>query len=299
MQQPLNDKKPMSQPAHEKNKNPKKKVNFTKIAVEVMAVIVVILTFLVPFYFILVNSFKTSAEASQLSISWPTEFRIIENFTEVLQAQNGMLIRAFFNSSIITVSSILILMVVASMAGFILQRRTGKSISVIGAIFLSGLMIPPAVVPTIWVLERLSLFKTMPGIILVMVAISIPFSIILYTGFIATIPKDIDEAAIIDGCSSWQLFFKIIFPMLKPIHATVIILNSVQIFNDFVHPLYFFPGADNATVQLTLYNFMSMYNTSWNLLFANVLLITIPPFILFLIFSKKIVAGMTAGSVKG
>lgn len=275
------------------------KKKWPKIFVEISAVLLAVIIFLIPFYFILVNSFKTSSEAAQLSMRWPTEFQIIENFTEVLQAQNGMLIRAFMNSTIITASSILILVFVASMAGFILQRRTGKGVSIIGGIFIAGLMIPPAVVPTIWVLESLSLFKTFPGIILVMTAISIPFSIILYTGFIATIPKDIDEAAIIDGCNSWVLFFKIIFPMLKPIHATVIILNSVQIFNDFVHPLYFFPGAENATVQLTLYNFMSMYNTSWNLLFANVLLITIPPFILFLIFSKKIVAGMTAGSVKG
>lgn len=269
------------------------------IAVEVIAVILVIAVFIVPFYFILVNSFKSSPEAAHMSIGWPSELHIVENFTEVIQTRDFMLLRAFMNSTIITVSSIVILMFAASMAGFIIQRRSGRSISVIGAVFLSGLMLPPAVVPTIWVLERLSLFKTFPGIILVLVSISIPFSIVLYTGFIATIPRDIDEAAIIDGCSGWKLFFKIIFPMLKPIHATVIILNSVNIFNDFVHPLYFFPGAENATVQLTLYNFMSLYGTSYNLLFANVLLITIPPFILFLFFSKRIVAGMTAGSVKG
>lgn len=277
----------------------KRKKSWIRIVLETIIVLVFSAVFLVPFYFIIVNSMKTSAEASQLSIAWPSEFRILENVQEVLAARDNMLLLAFFNSTVITVISILILLIVGSMAGFVLQRRKGKSINLIGTTFLAGLMIPPAVVPTIWVLEQFHLFKTFPGIILVMVAISIPFSIILYTGFIATIPKEIDEAAIIDGCSGFRLFFSIIFPMLKPIHSTVIILNAVQIFNDFVHPLYFFPGADNATVQLTLYNFMSMYNTDWNLLFTNVLLITIPPFILFLIFSEKIVAGMTAGSVKG
>src|SRR5699024_6917723 len=117
-----------------------------------------------------------------------------------------------------------------SMASFILQRRKGKVSTFMGAIFLSGLMIPPAVVPTIWVLDQLHLFKTFPGIILVMIAINIPFSIILYTGFITTIPKELDEAAIIDGCGSWRLFFSIIFPMLKPIHSTVLIINAVNIF---------------------------------------------------------------------
>ncbi|MFA9455332.1 carbohydrate ABC transporter permease [Halalkalibacter sp. AB-rgal2] len=279
--------------------NGKRKRNIVQIIVESSLVLICAVVFIIPFYFIVVNAMKTRTEAAQLSIAWPSEFRIIENIQEVLAARDGMLLLAFFNSTVITVTSIFILLVICSMAGFVLHRRKGRLVSIIGSTFLAGLMIPPAVVPTIWVLEQFHLFKTFPGIILVMVAISIPFSVILYTGFIATIPKDIDEAAIIDGCGGFRLFFNIIFPMLTPIHSTVIILNAVQIFNDFVHPLYFFPGSENATVQLTLYNFMSMYNTDWNLLFANVLLITIPPFILFLIFSEKIVAGMTSGAVKG
>ncbi|GAE93238.1 rhamnose oligosaccharide ABC transport system [Gracilibacillus boraciitolerans JCM 21714] len=283
----------------EEIKKERRKKKLTRTVLETLLVVIFSALFLAPFYFIVVNAMKTSADASQLSIAWPSEFRILENMQDVLAARDNMLLLSFFNSTVITVSSIVILLVVGSMAGFVLQRRSGKTINIIGTTFLAGLMIPPAVVPTIWVLEQFQLFKTFPGIILVMVAISIPFSIILYTGFIATIPKELDEAAIIDGCGGFRLFFSIIFPMLKPIHSTVIILNAVQIFNDFVHPLYFFPGSENATVQLTLYNFMSMYSTDWNLLFTNVLLITIPPFILFLIFSEKIVAGMTAGSVKG
>jgi raffinose/stachyose/melibiose transport system permease protein len=280
------------------NHSYKKRKNLLQILIETIAVIVCSVIFLVPFYFIVINSFKSKAEAAEMSLSWPTSFHIFENLAEVLTAQNSMLILAYFNSTVITVVSIAILIVACSMAGFILQRRQTKGIKFWSFIFLAGLMIPPAIVPTIWVLDLIGLFKTMPGIILIMVAITTPFSIILYSGFVATIPKEIDEAAIIDGCGSWGLFFKVIFPLLKPINATVIILSAVNIFNDFVHPLYFFPGAKNATVQLTLYNFMSMYNTSWNLLFANVLLITIPPFILFLFFSKKIVSGMTAGAVK-
>lgn len=282
-----------------RTKKEKQKKNAIQIIFESLIVVIFSLIFLVPFYFIIVNAMKTSQAASERSISWPTEFNIIGNLQAVVAAQDNMILLAFFNSTVITVASILILLVVCSMAAFVLHRRKGKTITVLGTIFLAGLMIPPAVVPTIWVLEQFNLFKTFPGIILVMVAISIPFSILLYTGFIATIPKEIDEAAAIDGCGGFRLFFSIIFPMLKPIHATVIILNAVTIFNDFVHPLYFFPGSENATVQLTLYNFMSVYSTDWNLLFANVLLITIPPFVLFLIFSEKIVSGMTAGSIKG
>ncbi|UUZ86726.1 carbohydrate ABC transporter permease [Paenibacillus sp. P26] len=175
----------------------------------------------------------------------------------------------------------------------------GRASSVINFLILTGLMIPPAIVPTIWVLNGIGLFKTMTGLTLVEVALHFPFAAILYKAFMATIPRELDESAFIDGCSGSRLYFNIVFPPLKPVTSTIIVLTAVNIFNDFVNPLYFLPGADNATVQLTLYNFTSLYKTEWNLLFADIVLISIPPLILFLFFNKKIVAGMTAGAVKG
>jgi len=185
------------------------------------------------------------------------------------------------------------------MAAFPLQRKKGKVSTVINVLALAGLMIPPAIVPTIWVLNGIGLFKTLIGMVLVEVALCTPFTLMLYKGFMATIPKEIDEAAIVDGCGKIRLFFNIIFPLLKPVTATIIVLTSVNIFNDFVNPLYFLPGAKNATIQLTLYNFMGRFGSSWNLLFANAIIISIPPLVLFIFFNKKIVAGMTSGAVKG
>jgi raffinose/stachyose/melibiose transport system permease protein len=102
-----------------------------------------------------------------------------------------------------------------------------------------------------------------------------------------------------DGCSGLSLFFRVVFPLLRPVIVTVVITTSVAVFNDFVNPLYFLPGTENATVQLTLYNFRSQYSTQWNLLFTDVLLITVLPLVAFAIFNRRIVAGMTAGAVKG
>lgn len=256
--------------------------------------------FWIPFYFVIINSFKSSSKAADMTMAWPDTFHIIENYTAVLLASDGMLIRAFYNSTLLTVFSLAGLVFVSSLAGFILQRRE-KSRGTAGLNFLvlAGLMIPPAVVPTIWVLNTLGLFKTLPGLTLVEIALHFPFCAILYKAFTATIPRDIDESAFMDGCGGFKLFTYIIFPLLKPVSSTIVIIQSVSIFNDFVNPLYFLPGAENATVQLTLYNFMSMYLTQWNLLFADVVLISIPPLILFLFFNKRIVAGMTAGAVKG
>jgi len=269
-----------------------------KCFVEVVAVILSLVIFGIPLYFVVLNSFKNRTEAAEMNIKWPTEFQIIENYREVLTTNHGVVIRAFFNSTIITIFSLLVLVIISSMAGFILQRRTGKGSDFINFLVLAGLMIPPAVVPTIWVLNNLGLFKTIPGLVFIEAALQFPFATILYKGFMATIPQEIDEAAIIDGCSSFRLYFQIILPLLRSVTSTVVVLSAVTYFNDFVNPLYFLPGAKNITVQLSLYNFTSMYNTSWNLLFADVVLISIPPLILFIFFNKKIISGMTAGAVK-
>ncbi|MFC6605643.1 carbohydrate ABC transporter permease [Amorphoplanes digitatis] len=108
-----------------------------------------------------------------------------------------------------------------------------------------------------------------------------------------------DEAAIIDGAGPVRLFFQVIFPLLRPVIVTVVLVQSVFVYNDFVNPLYFLPGEQNATVQLTLYNFNSQFNTQYNLLFMDILLITIPPLLMFVAFNRQIVAGMTAGAIKG
>jgi raffinose/stachyose/melibiose transport system permease protein len=269
-----------------------------KLFVETFSVMATLGIFGIPFYFVMINAFKNTQESSLLNMDWPSSFHLIENMKEVISARDGMIIRAFYNSVMITGISIVLLIILGAAAGYVLQRKVTKATPFFNFLILAGLIIPPAVVPTIWVLQEIGLFKTMPGIVLVEVALNLPFTILLYRGFMVTIPRSLDEAALIDGCGRFRLFFNIILPLLKPVSATVIVLTAVSVYNDFVNPLYFFPGAENATLQLTLYNFMSMYMTKWNLLFTNVLLISIPPLILFIIFNKKIVAGMTAGSVK-
>jgi raffinose/stachyose/melibiose transport system permease protein len=210
-----------------------------------------------------------------------------------------MVITAFKNSAMITVGAVVVLIITASMAGYIMQRRRDKVTTWANAIIMIGLMVPPAILPTIWVLQFLHIYKSMFSIIMLEVAINTPFTIMLYRGFMNTIPLELEESGFIDGCSKIRMFTNIVFPLLKPVTATVVILNAVTIFNDFVNPLYFFPGNKNATIQLTLYNFMGQFSSSYNMLFADVIIIVVPMLILFLIFNKRIVEGMVAGAVKG
>lgn len=260
--------------------------------------IVATFIFVIPFLFMLVNSLKDKKEANSLDFSLPA-VPIFENYLEVIRNNNYQLIMAFKNSAVLTVFSVLLLVILCSMAGFVLQRRKGKLTKFSNVLVMIGLMLPPSVLPTMWLLRFLNIYKTMFSMILIDTALYIPFTIMLYRGFVATIPVELEEAAYIDGCTPKQVFMKIIFPLLKPATATVVILNAITIFNDFTNPLYFLPGYKNSTIQLTLYNYMGVYESSYNLLFANIIIIVLPMLILFLFFNKRIVEGMVAGSVKG
>jgi raffinose/stachyose/melibiose transport system permease protein len=266
---------------------------------ETIALVAAAVVFLVPFAFILLTAVKDQVESADLDFAWPTQWRIVQNFADVVAARDHLLLRAYVNSIVLTVASVTLITIFAAMAGFALQRRPGRVAAAANFLVLTGLIIPPAIVPTIWLLEGLGLFKTMPGLILVEVAFNLSYAVLLFRAFVATIPRQLDEAAMIDGCSGLRMFFRVIFPLLRPVVITVILTTSVFVFNDFVNPLYFLPGDENATVQVTLYNFQSQYSTQWNLLFMDVVLITIPPLLAFIFFNRKIVSGLTAGAVKG
>ena len=270
-----------------------------RLVVEVVSIAVGIVFFVIPFVFMFLTAVKSEDQASDLSFSWPTSWPIVPNLKDVFSPRDFMLLTAFKNSIILTVVSVAVLVVLGAMVGFVMQRRPGRLANIASLLVLAGLIIPPAVVPTIWVLQSMGLFKHLSGLILVEIAFGLSFSVLLFRAFVAAIPRELDEAAIIDGASGWTLFFRVIFPLLRPVIITVILVQSVAIFNDFVNPLYFLPGDENATVQLTLFNYQSQFNTQYHLLFADILLITIPPLIMFMFFNRKIVAGMTAGAVKG
>ena len=264
-----------------------------------LAILVSSVVFLVPFAFIILTSMKDRKAASLRELSWPTSFHLWDNIVEVVKTRDYMLITALVNSTILTVASVALLVITGAMVGFVMQRRPSVWTNVASFLVLAGLIIPPAVVPTIWVMQSLGIFKTLHGMVLIEVAYGMSFSVILFRAFVATIPRELDEAAIIDGAGPFTLFFGIVLPLLRPVVVTLVVVQSAAIFNDFTNPLYYLPGNQNATVQLTLYNFQSQFNTSFNLLFTNILLITIPPFIIFVFFNRQIVAGMTAGAVKG
>jgi raffinose/stachyose/melibiose transport system permease protein len=272
---------------------------FAKVWIDAVTLLVVLVVFVVPFVFILLTAAKTSQEAGLFQFSWPAQFLLLDNIRDVLAYGDGRMFLALWNSTVLTVGSVTLIVFISALAAYVIQRRRDRIASIANSIILAGLIIPPAVVPTIFLLQRLGLYKTLIGLIFIEVALGLPFAVLIFRAFISSIPPELDEAAIIDGASPLRVFFSVILPLLRPAMVTVIIVQAVAIYNDFAAPLYFLPGQDNVTAQLTLYSFMSQFSAQWNLLFADVLIITVLPLIMFLFFQRQIVAGLTSGAVKG
>jgi raffinose/stachyose/melibiose transport system permease protein len=270
-----------------------------KTWLDALALIVFGIVFVVPFIFIFLTAAKPRPEAALFQFSWPSQFQLLQNIRDVMTFGDYRMFRALWNSTLLTVGSVTLIVFFSAFVAFVMQRRQDRAASVVSSIMLAGLIIPPAVVPTIFLLQWLHLYKTLLGLILVEVAFTMPFATLIFRAFMANIPRELDEAAIMDGAPPLRVFFSIILPLLQPAIITVIVTSSVGIYNDFTGPLYFLPGNENVTAQLTLFSFISQFSSQWNLLFADVIIITIPPLIMFMFFQRQIVSGMTAGAIKG
>lgn len=268
-------------------------------SLELIALAVVAVIFIVPFVFMVLTAAKDQQESSRLQFSLPTEWHLFENIIEVLETRNGLMITAMVNSMILTVASVSLIVLLSSMVAFVMHRRRDRIGAIFMTLMLAGLIIPPALVPAIFVLQEIGIYNTLFGLVLVETVQIMPFAVLVMRAFMSAIPRDLDEAAIIDGAGAWRLFSRVIFPLLRPAIITVIVVASVTVYNDFVNPLYFLPGSGNATVQTTLFAFQSQFRTAWHLLFTDVLLITIPPLIVFIFFQRQLASGMTTGAVKG
>ena len=198
------------------------------VVIGVVAVIASVVIFLIPFAFILVTAAKTTQESANLDFTWPTTWQLWDNIKNVMTVRQFVVLRAFINSTTLTVLSVGIMVILSAMIGYVLQRRSSRWNPLVNFLVLAGLIIPPAVVPTIWMLQEIGLFKQMIGMILVNVAFGLPFCILLFRAFVSTIPRELDEAAIIDGAGPMRLFFSVVMPLLRPVMITIIVVETAS-----------------------------------------------------------------------
>ncbi|WP_418623126.1 carbohydrate ABC transporter permease [Waltera sp.] len=252
---------------------------------------------LIPLLLIIFNSVKDKLAASDMNLKLPDFPLAWENFTTVIE--KGKLMTSFLNSLTYSVGSVFLCVIFASLAAYVLSRNASKLNGILYMFLVLGITMPINYVALTKVMVFLHLNNTKLGIILLYTAMQLPFSVFLLHGFVARIPTDLDEAAVIDGCGPARLFFTIIMPLLKPALATVVVLTFLNTWNEFVSPLYFLSSSEKWPMPLSVYNFFGMYYKDWNLVCADILLTSLPVIIVYLLGQKYIVSGMTAGAVKG
>lgn len=261
-----------------------------------MLIWIVSLIMLTPLLLILLNSFKTQGEAASMNFNWPSVWEF-SNYYVVIET--GKLFRSFGNSMYYSVFSVLLGIIVCSMAAFVLSRRKTRFNRFMYYFIVLGIAMPVNHIALIKVMQTLKLMNTGIGLSLLYTALQVPFSIFLIYGFVSSVPRELDEAAIIDGCGSGRLFYKVIFPILLPVTVTVMLLNFLASWNEFIFPLYYLNSSTLWPMILAIYSFFGRYESAWNLVSANIVLTSLPVIIAYLFGQKYIVAGMTAGSVKG
>ncbi len=251
-----------------------------------------------PVYIMIANSMKTSMEIAQNPVSFPTSF-YLQNFVKAWVASSFG--NAFRNSLFVTVVSVLLLVISSSMASFPLGRYQTRLSNGLYILFVSMLMVPfqMAMIPLYRMIYNLHWINTFRSVIFVFVALNLPFSVFLYTGFIKTVPAELEESATIDGAGPLVIFARIVFPLLKPVTSSVVILNSLAIWNEFLLPLLFLQKTALRTIPVAVFSFQGQYNTNWAMLFAALVLAMLPMLIVFLVLQRHFVKGITAGSVKG
>jgi raffinose/stachyose/melibiose transport system permease protein len=270
-----------------------------KIIVRILGNVVAMLISLIviiPLVVLFLNSFKTSGEANQMTLSLPKKW-MFENYQTVME--QGKLLSSFFNGLLYAVFSVIIVVMVVSAAAFVISRNPKGINRFLYYFMISGIALPINNVALMKVMQALHLVNTQIGIILLYAAINIPLSLFLAYGFIGTIPREIDEAAIIDGCKPSQLFLRVIAPLLRPIVSTLFVLDFMSVWNDFTMPLYYLNNSRKWPMTLAVYNFFGAFEYSWNLVAADIILTLAPVLLVFIIGQKYIVGGVSAGSVKG
>lgn len=262
---------------------------------------VLLIVYMIPFYLMFINSFKTRREI----FADTTGFPAIWNFKNYIDAGKRMdFTNAFANSIIITIFSVALIILFSSMAAWALSRDKSKKSKIIFYLFVSGMVVPfqAVMLPLVKWMSQLQFgpFKmigTHYGLIFMYIGFGASMSVFLYHGFVSSIPLEIEEAAIIDGCSKWKVYTKVILPLLKSTTVTVAVLNGIWIWNDFLLPFLTVKGTIN-TIPLAMNNFFGAFSKQWELAMAALIMAIIPIIIFYFFVQRQIIAGIVQGSIK-
>jgi len=265
------------------------------ISFNIIAIVISLVAF-IPVYIIIVNALKSKPDAATMSIALPDSLHF-ENFATVID--KGKLGQSFLNSMIYSVGSTIIGTTLAAMGAFVLSRNRSRLNRFLYFFLIMGIAIPTNYVTLTQVMQITHLINTQLGIVILHAAGQIPFGIFLIYGFVQNIPRELDEAAIVDGCGPWRLFFVVIMPLMMPVLITLSVLSFLGAWSDFIAPLYFLNNSDLWPMTLAVYNFFGQFQSDWSLVSADILLTILPVLVVYLLAQRFILSGLTSGAVKG
>lgn len=252
-----------------------------------------------PFYISVVYALKNKNDLSVNRLAWPSH-PTLSNFQRVI-TENEYFLSGYKNSILTTVPAVLLLMVITSMAAYVLARYTAKVYRYVYLIFISGMLIPIQCIMLPFYINffTLNLTNSNIGFVIARTGLQIPIGILVVTGFVKSIPRDLEEAARIDGCSRFKMFWKVVFPLMKPVNATQLVLNTLFVWNDYTTAVILLRKPGARTLILAQMAYFNEYTSDLNLAFAFFILATMPVLIVYFCMQKYVVSGIMMGAVKG
>ncbi len=250
----------------------------------------------VPIYLVFANALKTQADANAMSAEPPLSLQWA-NFGTVID--QGNLPSAFFNSLLYSFGATILAVLLSALAAYVLARRRTRRHSIIYLLLIMGIAVPTNFITLTKVMQFTHLINTQLGIVLLYAAMQIPLDVFLIYAFVGSLPRELDETACIDGASPIRTFRSIILPMLTPVLVTCGVLNILNVWNEFLMPLYFLNNSDKWPMTLSVYNFFGQYQSNWALVSADVVLTILPIILVYIVAQRWILSGMSAGAVKG
>lgn len=271
-------------------------------------VLLALVLYLYPFVIVLFGAAKDAFSVTQFPMAWPDNWgQLFVNISTIWTSPNIRYASSFFSSVVITAVSLVVVTFLPAQAGWVLVRTKTRLSHVIFLLFVAAMVVPFQIVMfplvswfrTVFQATGIRLLRTYSGIVLAYLGFGLSLSVFMYHGFIKSIPYELEEAAIIDGATLPGVFYRIIFPLLTPVHATIGILHGMWIWNDFLLPLLVLGrGANIQTLPLAVANFAGAFVKQWDLILTAILMAMLPALIFFFIAQKRIVKGMVAGSIK-
>jgi raffinose/stachyose/melibiose transport system permease protein len=252
-----------------------------------------------PLWMVVINAMKPQGEAAGLSLGLPETWALGDNFGTVFD--EGDYLTGLRNSVLITIPAILIVLLLGSMAAWAFARTRARWLRAAYYLTTLSVLLPPAIIPSIYLLRELSLDGTRLGYALVTIAARIGLVIFLTTGFVRALPAELEDAAAVDGASPMQMYRRIVLPLMKPVLLVGGVILMITVWNDFFFALFLIQGEGSATLPLTLYQFASstVDTLSWNLVFAHVVMTSLPLLVVYLFVQRRVLSGLTEGAVKG